>query len=276
MRKWGLTLIVACVALLAVTPANGRVADHNPARTADAPGDSGGAPDITGVTVANDLSGNILFVVQVGNREGFVANDVVVIYLDTDRNIATGAPATGADYLIGIDAAVPAIAFAKWSGTEFEDIATTTLRGGWSGGYAALINRSDLGGTTAFDFQVLTLLGTGDDFDRAPESDFGTYTIAPPHIASIVPRFSPTAPRGGATFRLQSVALTYESEEKGVAASFTCRATLAGKRVKGTGPGGCTFKLPKTAKGKQLVVTVTATPAGGKAQTFPAYKFRVR
>ena len=40
--------------------------------------------------------------------------------------------------------------------------------------------------------------------------------------------------------------------------------------------GGCTFKLPKTAKGKQLVVTVTATPAGGKAQTFPAYKFRVR
>ena len=91
-----------------------------------------------------------------------------------------------------------------------------------------------------------------------------------------MPRFSPTAPRAGATFRLQSVALTFESEEKGVAGSFTCRATLAGKRVKGTGPGGCTFKLPKTAKGKQLVVTVTATPTGGKAQTFPAYKFRVR
>jgi len=38
---------------------------------------------------------------------------------------------------------------------------------------------------------------------------------------------------------LQSVALTFESQEKGVAGSFTCKATLAGKRLKGTGPGGC-------------------------------------
>jgi hypothetical protein len=276
MWKRGLTLIVACAALLAVAPAQARVADHNPARTTDVPGDSGAAPDITGVTVANDLSGNVLFVVQVGNREGFVANDLVVILLDTDRNAATGVPATGVDYQIGIDATVPAIGVAKWNGTAFEDIATTTLRGGWGGGYAALINRSDLGGTTAFDFQVLTFLGEGDGLDRAPESDFGTYTIAPPHIASIVPRFSPLAPRAGATFRLQSVALTFESDEKGVAGSFTCRVTLAGKRLKGTGPGGCTFKLPKTAKGKQLVVTVTVKPPGGKAQTFPAYRFRVR
>ena len=101
MRKWGLTLIVACAALLAVAPAQGHVADHNPARTTDVAGDSGAAPDITAVTVANDLSGNILFVVQVGNREGFVANDVVLIFLDTDRNVGTGTPNTGIDYLIG-------------------------------------------------------------------------------------------------------------------------------------------------------------------------------
>lgn len=275
MRKRGLTLIVACAALLAVAPAQAHVADHNPARTPDVAGDSGAAPDITGVTVANDLSGNILFVVQVGNREGFVANDLVAIFLDTDRNSGTGGLGAGVDYLIGIDATTPQIGLAKWNGTTFEDVAATTLRGGWGSGYAVLINRAELGNATAFDFGVVTLLDQGDGADRAPESDFGTYTIAPPHIASIVPRFSPTAPRAGATFKLQSVALTFESEEKGVAGSFTCRATLAGKRVKGTGPGGCTFKLPKTAKGKQLVVTVTATPTGGKAQTFPAYKFRV-
>lgn len=276
MGKRGLILIVACAALLAVSPAQGRVADHNPARTTDVAGDSGAAPDITGVTVANDLSGNVLFVVQVGNREGFVANDLVAIFLDTDRNVGTGGLGAGIDYLIGIEAAVPAIGLARWNGTAFEDVATTTMRGGWGAGYAALINRTELGNTTAFDFQVVTQLDEGDGFDRAPETAFGTYTIAPPHIASIVPRFSTKAPRAGAAFRLQSVALTFESEEKGVAASFSCRAALAGKRVKGTGPGGCTFKLPKTAKGKQLVVTVTATPAGGKAQTFPAYSFRVR
>ncbi len=276
MRRRGLILIVASAALLAVAPAQGRVADHNPARTTDVAGDSGAAPDITGVTVANDLSGNILFVVQVGNREGFVPNDIVAIFLDTDRNTGTGGLDAGVDYVIGIDATVPAIGLARWNGTTFEDVTPATLRGGWGSGYAALINKTELGNTTAFDFQVVTHVDAADGFDRAPEADFGTYTIAPPHIASIVPRFSPTAPRGGATFRLQSVALTFESEEKGVAASFTCRATLAGKRVKGTGAGGCTFKLPKTAKGKQLVVTVSATPTGGKAQTFPAYKFRVR
>ncbi|MDX6422604.1 MAG: hypothetical protein QOI67_75 [Gaiellaceae bacterium] len=276
MRKRGPILIVACAALLAVAPAQGRVADHNPARTTDVAGDSGGAPDITGVTIANDLSGNVLFVIQVGNREGFVAKDLVAIFLDTDRSVGTGGLGAGIDYIIGIDAAVPAIGLARWTGTAFEDVVPTTLRGGWGAGYAALINKTELGNTTAFDFQVVTQLDETDGFDRAPETAFGTYTIAPPHIASIVPRFSPTAPRGGATFRLQSVALAFESEEKGVAASFTCRATLAGKRVKGTGAGGCTFKLPKTAKGKQLVVTVSATPTGGKAQTFPAYKFRVR
>jgi hypothetical protein len=276
MQKRGLILIVACVSLLAVAPAQGHLADHNPARTTDVAGDSGPAPDITGVTVANDLSGNVLFVVQVGNREGFVAKDLVAVLLDTDRNVGTGTPGTGADYLIIIDAAGPFIGLGKWNGTTFDDVTSSTLRGGWAAGYVALINRSELGNTTAFDFQVVTHLDEGDAFDRAPETDFGAYTIAPPHIASIVPRFSPTAPRGGATFRLQSVALTFESDEKGVAASFTCRATLAGKRVKGTGPGGCTFKLPKTAKGKQLVVTVSATPTGGKAQAFPAYKFRVR
>ena len=276
MRNRGLMLIVACAALFAVAPAQGRVADHNPARTTDVAGDSGAAPDITGVTVANDLAGNILFVVQVGNREGFVANDIVVIFFDSDRNVATGSPGTGVDYFIAIDATVPAIGLVRWNGTTFEDVAATTLRGGWGSGYAALINRSELGGTTSFDFQVITGLGEGEGVDRAPEADFGTYAVAPPHIASIVPRFSTKAPRAGATFRLQSVALMFESQEKGVAGSFTCKATLAGKRLKGTGPGGCTFKLPATAKGKQLVVTVSATPTGGKAQTFPAYKFRVR
>ena len=38
MRKRGLTLIVACAALLAVAPAQAHVADHNPARTTDAAG----------------------------------------------------------------------------------------------------------------------------------------------------------------------------------------------------------------------------------------------
>jgi hypothetical protein len=271
----GLT-VVAAISMLVAAPVSARVDDHNPIEVSDPRGDSAGAPDITRVTVANDLAGNILFVVQVGNRTGFAANDAVAIFIDTDRSAQTGDPNTGVDYAIGFDAGVPAVAFARWNGTTFEDAPSTTLRGGWAPGYAAVINRAELANTTAFDFGVIAFLLEGEDSDLAPNTDFQTYTLAPPHIQTIAPRWAPTAPRAGASFRLSSVQLTLETEEKAAAATFTCRATLAGKRLRGTGRGGCTFKLAKTAKGKRLVVTVSATPTGGTAQTFPAYTFRVR
>lgn len=263
-------------AALAATPAQARVFDHNPIEVADPGGDSTGAPDITRVTVANDLAGNILFVVQVGNRTGFAANDGVAIFIDTDRSVQTGIAVSGVDYAIGFDGGVPAVGLARWSGTTFEDAPSTTLRGSWAPGYAAVVNRSELGNTTAFDFQVVSLLLEGEDIDVAPDTDFQSYTLSPPHIETIAPRFSTAAPRAGTTFRLRRVQLKFETEETAPAATFTCRATLAGNRIRGTGTGGCAFKLAKTAKGKRLVITVTATPTGGKAQTFPAYTFRVR
>lgn len=269
-------MVIAAIAMLVAAPAGARVADHNPIEVTDPGGDSTGAPDITRVTVANDLAGNLLFVVQVGNRTGFAANDGIAIFIDTDRNVQTGVTATGVDYAIGFDGGVPAVGLARWNGTSFEDAPTTTLRGGWAPGYAAVINRSELGNTTAFDFQVVSLLLEGEDIDVAPNTDFGTYTVASPHIETIAPRFSTAAPRAGTTFRLNSVQLKFETDETAPAPKFTCRATLAGKRIRGTGSGGCAFKLPKNAKGKRLVVTITATPTGGKAQTFPAYTFRVR
>jgi hypothetical protein len=268
--------LAALVAVMGASPAYARLADHNPIEVTDPPGDSGGAADITRVTVANDLSGKILFVVQVGNRSGFVANDIVAIFIDSDKNPATGSPNTGSDYFIGFDATVPAVGLAKWNGTTFEDVATTSLRGAWSAGYLALIDRAELGNTTAFDFQVITALTTSDQHDVSPDGDFQTFAVAPPHIASIAPGFSTLKPRAATTFRLKTVQLTLETDETAAAGSFSCKAKLAGKRLKGTGPGGCTFKLPKTAKGKKLSVTITAAPAGGKAQTFAPYVFTVR
>lgn len=269
-------MVIAAIAMLVAAPASARVADHNPIEVTDPGGDGSGAPDITKITVASDLAGNILFVVEVGNRTGFAANDGVAIFIDADRSVQTGAPATGVDYAIGFDGGVPAVGLARWSGTTFEDAPSTTLRGGWAPGYAAVINRAELGNTTAFDFQVVSLLLEGEDIDVAPDTDFETYTVASPHIEAITPHFSSAAPRAGTTFRLNSVQLKFETDETAAAAKFTCRATLAGKRIRGTGSGGCAFKLAKTAKSKRLVVTITATPTGGKAQTFPAYTFRVR
>jgi hypothetical protein len=273
-----LTALVAT--LLVSSSAHARVADHNPIKAADPVGDSNGAPDITGVTVANDLSGTILFVVEVANRTGFAANDDILIYIDSDRSALTGYAdrGGGADYLLGIDAASQQPGLARWNGTGFAPVAGTTLRLTWANGYVVGVNHAELGATGDFGFFVRTRLkgGATGQFDVAPADGYRAYTIAPPHIEAIGARFTPAAPRAGSTFRLSSVQLQFETAERAAAATFTCRATLVAKRIRGTGRGGCTFKLAKSAKGKRFTITISAAAAGGEAEAFGPYSFRVR
>lgn len=273
-------LVAACVTGLCVAPAYGQALDHNPIKAADPVGDSNGAPDITGVTVANDLSGTILFVVEVANRTGFAASDDILIYIDSDRSALTGYAdrGGGADYLLGINAASQQPELARWNGSGFEPAVGTTLRLTWANGYVASVNHAELGATGDFGFFVRTRLkgGATNQVDVAPTDGYRTYTLAPPHIEAIGARFTPASPRAGSTFRLNSVQLQFETAERAAAATFTCRATLAAKRIRGTGRGGCAFKLPKTAKGKRFAITISAAATGGKAETFGPYSFRVR
>lgn len=270
--------LAALLAALSVSVAHGRVAEHNPTEVTDPAGDAGGAPDITGVTVANDLSGTILFVVEVANRTDFVARDEVLIYVDSDRSAATGSPdrGGGVDYRLRIDAT--SSDFERWNGTSFEPAPRTTVRVRWVNGYVASVNRSELGGTNSFGVFVRTRMqeAPSSQFDVAPAETYFPYALSPPHIEAIRPAFSPAAPRAGSMFRVNSVQLHFETAEVAVAATFSCRATLGGKRIRGTGRGGCTFKLPKTAKGKRFLLTMTAAATGGRAETFSPYAFRVR
>jgi hypothetical protein len=277
MRFRGL-IVIAALVLLAATPASGRVVDHNPVETTDPTGDSNGAPDITGVTVANDFSGMILFVVEVANRSDFVARDEVLIYIDSDRSAATGSPDRGGgiDHRLRIDAT--SSDFDRWNGTGFEPAPRTTVRIAWANAYVAGVHRSELGATGSLAFFVRTRMqeGPSTQSDVAPADALFPYALSPPHIEVIRPAFSHAAPRAGSTFRLNSVQLAFETGETARAAAFTCRATLAGKRIRGTGRDGCTFKLPKTSKGKRFVITITVTATGGRPEPFRPYAFRVR
>ncbi len=266
------------VGLLVVPAAHGRVADHNPVEVTDPTGDSNGAPDITGVTVANDLSGTILFVVEVANRTDFVARDEVLIYIDSDRSALTGFPdrGGGVDYRIRVDAT--SSDFERWNGTGFEPTSRTTFRIAWVNGYVARVHHTELGATSSFAFFVRTRMqeAPSNQFDVAPTDTYFPYTLSPPHIETIRLRVSAAAPRAGVTFKVNSVQLRFETAESATAASFTCRATLGGKRLRGTGRGGCTFKLPKAAKGKRFAISISVAATGGKAETFGPYAFRVR
>jgi len=274
-----LVSIAALAVGMAVAPAHAGVTHHNPIGMADPTGDANGAADIVRVTVANDTSGLLLFHVQSVNRTDITPGDVVLIRIDSDRSAQTGEPDRGGgiDYVIEINATAGAIFLRRWTGATFERAETTTLIGRYEGGYAFFVNRSDVGNPTAIRFYAVTLLATGaaGQADVAPSTSFYDYALSISHVESMTPRWAPAAPRAGATFRLRSLQLTLQTGDRAAAARFTCRATLARKRLRGTGRGGCTFRLPASARGKRFVVDVTAAPRGGEAET-GRQTFRVR
>ena len=59
-----------------------------------------------------------------------------------------------------------------------------------------------------------------------------------------------------------------------LAPSYRCVARLGGKLLRGTGRGGCTFRVPKNAEGKRLLVTLFVTYKG-VTDEFKPYVFKV-
>src|SRR5215468_6225751 len=68
-------------------------------RISDSAGDSGGAPDLTGMTVAFDDQDADALVVKIAYAGSLTSGSDIVVGLDTDLNPATGGDG-GADYLI--------------------------------------------------------------------------------------------------------------------------------------------------------------------------------
>ena len=71
----------------------------NSAQFTDPTGDSGSAPDVTTVKVANDNAGALSFTVAVPNRTNLSDQDAITVELDTDQNAGTGSP-NGTEYKI--------------------------------------------------------------------------------------------------------------------------------------------------------------------------------
>jgi len=60
-----------------------------------------------------------------------------------------------------------------------------------------------------------------------------------------------------------------------VAQKYRCVARLGGRPLRGSGKGGCTFKLPENAKGKRLRVSLVVTYGGITDELDPSV-FKVR
>jgi hypothetical protein len=233
------------------------------AEFADPPGDSGTAADVTEVGVFNTARDDVIVAMRLPNRptlEGTASS--VYIDFDTDRNVETGED--GSDYLIVVDGKTFSYDFAKWNGTQWESIATDEILVMHETGVLSVaFNVSLIGGSKHFDFWISTY--ENDDFegdhDFAPDGDaVYTFELTPPKIVAASARYSALSPKAGKRFSVKEV-LAELDDTSSAKPAFTCRATLAGKALKPVGK--CAWAIPRNAKGKKLVVYVTATNAGG-------------
>jgi len=260
----GLAAAAAVVLALVLAPLGG-AATSGPAEYTDPAGDAKSAPDVTKVDVTLDpASGALRFIVDLAADDQLAGGAAIVIPLDTDRNAGTGDP-TGAEYLVAVFADVAGIL--KWNGSEMapfnhQPVVVTKSAREVTFGLCAC----DLG-TQAFDFAVVGIRGS--DIDVAPDNG-GTYPIPEQTVTikSFVYIPKPLFPKAGKRFTLKPLGIRLaETNEVVVPDSLSCTAKLAGKRLKGSGAGGCSWVIPKTTRGKKLVVTVNVVYQG-QTETF--------
>jgi hypothetical protein len=280
-RRAGLIALLAVTSAIALTGAG---AAEAVGRYPDASGDGKGSADVTGVSVASDSNGQILFTISTA-ADPEANGGSVLLFLDTDVNLATGRPGTlGADFLFGMGAG--GYGFARWTGSEWDwdtPYSTVRVRTNASGALVSA-NRSELGTTESFNFWVRTAIGeaASEQMDDAPDDGAFNYKLdtGGPDIRQVRVQATPdSGPRAGRKFVVAatglvlpptgSMQIVWPQPE-----SYQCAAKLGARTLRGTGAGGCTYAIPKTAKGKRLSVVLTASYQGASKTVQLTYKVR--
>ncbi len=241
----------------------------------DSTGEDATAPDITTITVSNDDAGIVSFRVNVPNRPTLGQDMLIVVFVDTDANDATGSQdLPGVDYVIEISRGEPSLF--KWDGTDFTrrfgDPSAVTLTFSYQAGVTIRISAAELGNTKKFDFLTFVESGivvdpitgaldfTNSKGDVAPGGGVGffsyTVNVAKPTLVVRGLTTTPAAPKAGKTFTMRLTAARSDTGAVLQNGRVTCigragtarlRAVLA--RVQG-GAVVCTWLIPANAKGK--------------------------
>ena len=248
----------------------------------DSTGEDANAPDITGIDVSNDDNGLITFHVKIANRPALTSDMLILVFLDTDQNQATGNPnALGADYLIDLESA--GVFLLKWDGTQFGNAPSqTSLTYSYDAtGPTIHVAASDLGGTKAINFGVDATSGivvdasgnpdfTNSHDDLAPDPGHGFFSyqvIAKLTLKQIAFTTTPKPAKSGARFSATLAATESDTNGPITKATVTCAGSVKGVRLPAThslanGVASCFWKLPKKSKGKLFVGTMTVTVQG--------------
>lgn len=254
--KAAIGVFAAAALALAAASAGGAQA---PGDLVDRRGDSkGDAPDIVGVAVSNDAKGELsVAVLFLGGSIVAPPADVrVTLVLDTDKNAATGS--NGFDYAFQFDALENTHGVGKWDGTQFSLVDAPSAAVTWTAiSLIFTINRSDLGGTSAFDFWVRSHYGPNESgqTDDAPDDGVWSFTFAAPKASKLT--LSTLRPRAGKVLDARGARLQLTDGSSIAPERLTCRLT-AGRAVVKPLAGGCRWRLPQRLKGKTVVLTLVA------------------
>jgi hypothetical protein len=282
-RSFRIFVFIATALALLLPSAGLSIRSANSASFVDASGDSGAAADITSVVVSNDDQGVVTFAIGITNRPQLDATDRVQVIADTDGSSATGL--SGFDTIIQIDG--PSALLATYDGSKFNRADAPSLRSSYAQNVLTIsADLFDLQVIGDFDFFVLA--GVGDQgvgkADLAPDhSPLYGFTVKVPLLFDQLE--APSTVKAGKTLDA-SMTLVTDSEVQGTVA---CTAKVGKVRIPGTpgwmniiilppkDPNGgivlttsigyeadamCSFKVPKTAKGKVITATIKATRSG--------------
>jgi hypothetical protein len=253
-----LILGVALLTMAAFTAAGvARGAGVSPYTYTDKAGDSVSAPDIQKVVLTDKGDGTVGVEIDLAAIIPDDGDSMVWFGIDADRNRQTG-NSLGFEYGIGLDAT--GVWMSKWDNGDWVAAnaapSSPTVMGGTLGFTLTL---SDFG-VTSFNFIVLSF--HGDDGDAAPEyGSFGYPSqVATPEINAIVVSLSALFPKAGTTFSIPAPQIKLTTGD-----IVTPDVTVAVLSYKGQAlkpVGRLAWKIPKSYKGKHLVLKVIAVYAG--------------
>ena len=222
----------------------------------DPVGDTKG-PDIDSVSITHDAT-TLHVDVHIANRTRLEDDEAIEVEADLDSNAATGEDGIDlhALYVQGEPGEV-----LLWENGDYVDTNRATIT--WSASAAHLRAPVTLvRGTAKVDASAIGVAEPpadpdtpppDDPVDAAPDTGTYAYTVERHALTKSTLVFIPAQPRAGKPFRLRSATLQLAGVGT-VSAKTTCTATLGGKKF----GSGCTWRLPKTAKGRVLAITIVA------------------
>jgi hypothetical protein len=287
--KSRITLLLVVGAFLMVLPSAALgTASHTTANSTtfnDSVGEDSAAPDITSVVVSNDDAGLITFKIAISNRPALTPDMTVLLYVDSDQQSSTGDPNFGgSDYAIELDPG--SVALFQWNGSDYVSAASqSSVTFAYDATGATIrASASDLGKTKGFNFGVIAVSGIALDasgnpdfsnvhVDSAPDAGHGffAYQVLTKLTLSVV-AFStvPKPARVGKNFVAGLAANESDTNGPVQGGTVACSATIGTKHITAgahgvaNGIAACSWKIPKTAKGKTIRGTVTLTVQGVK------------